>query len=105
MHARRQEISGRIEASILAKGNDNNAKDKGDLVQVENIKMPSFYRKVRNNPQFKTDFANKYCRQLMLITNYMFSDHVLERNQPIRKEKSLDDDINAMWKRAGRKIR
>ena len=104
MHARRQEISGRIEASILVKGNDNNAKNKGDLLQVENIKMPSFYGNVRNNPQFKFKL-NKYCCQLMLITNYIFSDHVLERNKPIRKEKSLDDDINSMWQRAGRKIR
>ena len=42
MHARHQEISSRIEAFILAKGNDNNAKDKGNLLQLDNIKMPSF---------------------------------------------------------------
>ena len=42
MQARRQEISSRIEAFILGKGNDNNAKDKGNLLQLDNIKMPSF---------------------------------------------------------------
>lgn len=42
MHARHQE-SGRIEAFTSAKRNDSKAKDKGNPLQPENIKMPSFH--------------------------------------------------------------
>ena len=45
MHACHQEISGRIEAFISAKRNDNNAKDNGNPLQLEKIKMPSFHGK------------------------------------------------------------
>jgi len=59
IHACHQEISGCIETFITAKRNDSNAKDKGNPLQLEKIKMPSFHGNIRNYLQFKTDFQKQ----------------------------------------------
>jgi len=102
MHARHQEISGRIEAFISAKRDDNNAKDKGNPLQLEKIKMPSFNGNVRNYPQFKTDFE----KQVMPSINSDNAPYVLRSclgKEPADTVKSGDDDIDAMWKRLDEK--
>ena len=98
MHARHQEISGRIEAFISTKRNDNKAKDKGNPLQLVKIKMSSFHGDVRNYPQFKTDFE----KQIMPSINVENAPYVLRSylgKEPADTVKSVDDDINAMWKR------
>ncbi|KAL9955853.1 hypothetical protein ACROYT_G037242 [Oculina patagonica] len=102
MHARHQEISGRIEAFISAKRDDNNAKDKGNPLLLEKIKMPSFHGNVRNYPQFKTDFE----KQVMPSINSENAPYVLRSclgKEPTDTVKSVDDDIDAMWKRLDEK--
>ena len=84
MHAHHQEISSRIEAFISAKRNDNKTKDKGNPLQLEKIKMPSYHGNVRNYPQFKTDFEKQVMPSINAENSSLFSDHVLEKNQPIR---------------------
>jgi len=102
MHARHQEISGRIEAFISAKRDDNNAKDKGNPLQLEKIKIPSFNGNVRNYPQFKTDFE----KQVMPSINSDNAPYVLRSclgKEPADTVKRGDDDIDAMWKRLDEK--
>ena len=102
MHASHQEISSRIEAFISAKRNDNKTKDKGNPLQLEKIKMPSFHGNVRNYPQFKTDFE----KQVMPSINAENAPYVLRSclgKEPADTVKSVDDDITAMWKRLDEK--
>ena len=102
MHAYHQEISGRIEAFISAKRNDNNAKGKSNPLQLEKIKMPSFHGNVRNYPQFKIDFE----KQVMPLINAENAPYVLRSclgKEPADVVKSVDDDIGAMWKRLDEK--
>ena len=102
MHASHQEISSRIEAFISAKRNDNKTKDKGNPLQLEKIKMPSFHGNVRNYPQFKTDFE----KQVMPSINAENAPYVLRSclgKEPADTVKSVDDDITAMWKRPDEK--
>ena len=102
MHASHQEISSRIEAFISAKRNDNKTKDKGNPLQLEKIKMPSFHGNVRNYPQFKTDFE----KQIMPSINAENAPYVLRSclgKEPADTVKSVDDDITAMWKRLDEK--
>ena len=99
MHASHQEISSRIEAVISAKRNDT--KDKGNPLQLEKIKMPSFHGNVRNYPQFKTDFE----KQVMPSINAENAPYVLRSclgKEPADTAKSVDD-ITAMWKRLDEK--
>ena len=102
MHAHHQEISSRIEAFISAKRNDNKAKDKGNPLQLEKIKMPSFHGNVRNYPQFKTDFQ----KQVIPSINAESAPYALRSclgQEPADTVKSVDDDITAMWKRLDEK--
>ena len=102
MHARHQKISGRIEAFISAKRNNSNVKEKGNPLQLEKIKTPSFHGNVRNYPQFKADFE----KQVMPSINAENAPYVLRSclgKEPADTVKSVDDDINAMWKRLDEK--
>lgn len=102
MHARHQEISSHIEAFISAKRNVSKAKDKGNPLQLKNIKMPSFHRNVRNYPQFKTDFE----KQVKPSINAKNAPYVLWSclgQEPADMVKSVDDDITVMWKRLDKK--
>ena len=102
IHAHHQEISSRIEAFISAKRNDNKTKDKGNPLQLEKIKMPSFHGNVRNYPQFKTDFE----KQIMPSINAENASFVFRSclgKEPADTVKRVDDDITAMWKRLDEK--
>ena len=102
MRAIKRSCSGRIEAFISAQRNDNNSKDKDNPLQLENIKMPSFHGIVRNYPQFKTDFK----KEVMPSINAENAPYVLRSclgKEPADTVKSVDDDINAMWKRLDEK--
>ena len=64
--------------------------------------MPSFHGNVRNYPQCKTDFE----KQIMPSINAENAPYVplsCRGKEPADKVKSVDDDINAMWKRLDEK--
>jgi len=64
--------------------------------------MPSFHGNVRNYPQFKTDFD----KQIMPSINAENAPYVLRSclgKEPAHTVKSVDDAINATWKRLDEK--
>ena len=83
-------------------GPQSSMEDKGNPLQLEKIKMPSFHGNVRNYPQFKTDFD----KQVMPSINAKNASFVLRSclgKEPADTVKSVDDDSTGTWKRLDEK--
>ena len=101
IYARYNEISGRIE-SFTAKGKNVESAQKQNPIQLEKVKMPSFTGEIRDYPRFKTDFE----RQVMPTISIENAPYILRSclsKKAANTVKSIDDDLDAMWKRLDEK--
>ena len=101
VHAHYNEISGKIE-SFIAKEIDHDSVRKQNLLQLEKVKMPLFTGKIRDYPRFKMDFE----KQVMPTINIESAPYILRSclsKEPADVVKSIDDDLEAMWKRLDEK--
>ena len=79
------------ESKQAIKGNTTN-------LSLEKIKLPTFYGEIRDYPQFKRDFQRHVEPTLDRgDVSYVFRSCL--GKEPYETEKSVDDDINEMWKR------
>ena len=95
------EISGKIE-SFIAKGKNVESAQKQNPLQLEKVKMPSFTGEIRDYPRFKTDFE----RQVMPTIGIKNAPYILRSclsKEAASTVKSIDDDLDAMWKRLDEK--
>ena len=101
IYARYNEISGKIE-SFIVKGKNVESAQKQNPLQLEKVKMPSFMGEIRDYPRFKTDFE----RQVMptiAIENGPYKLCLCFSKEAASTVKSIDDDLDAMWKRLDEK--
>ena len=101
IYERYNEISGKIE-SFIAKGKNVESAQKQNPLQLEKVKMPSFTGEIRDYPRFKTDFE----RQVMPTIGIKNAPYILRSclsKEAASTVKSIDDDLDAMWKRLDEK--
>ena len=101
VHAHYNEISGKIE-SFIAKEIGHDCVRKQNLLQLEKVKMPLFTGRIRDYPRFKMDFE----KQVMPTINIESAPYILRSclsKEPADVVKSIDDDLEAMWKRLDEK--
>ena len=95
------EISGRIE-SFTAKRKNVESAQKQNPIQLEKVKMPSFTGEIRDYPRFKTDFERQVMPTIS-IENAPYILHSCLSKEAANTVKSIDDDLDAMWKRLDEK--
>ena len=101
VHAHYNEINAKIE-SFIAQEIDHNSVRKQNLLQLEKVKMPLFTGGIRDYPRFKMDFE----KQVMPTINIESAPYILRSclsKEPADVIKSIDDDLEAMWKRLDEK--
>ena len=101
MHVHYNEISGRIE-SFIAKETDLENAQKQNPLRLEKVKMPLFTGEIGDYPLFKTDFE----KQVVPTINEENAPYILRSclsKEPADVVKSIDDDLDTMWKRLDEK--
>ena len=101
VHAHYNEISGKVE-SFIAKEIDRDSVRKQNLLQLENVKMPLFTGRIRDYPRFKMDFE----KQVMPTINIESAPYILQSclsKEPADVVKSINNDLETMWKRLDEK--